>query len=167
MRFLLFNFLIVLATLSLMTPVPSYSAIEAVQFEDNKTLERYQSLIAELRCLVCQNQNLADSDADLAKDLRRKTSEMLKAGKSDKEILQYMRERYGDFVLYRPPLNASTWLLWLGPFVLLLIALVSILFRIKHSQNASNETSEFVIDDEQRQKIRDLLNQDSIHKKDN
>ena len=118
---------------------PVLASIEAVEFNDPKLLSRYQSLIAELRCLVCQNQNLADSDADLAKGLRRKTEEMLKANKTDKEILSYMQERYGDFVLYRPPLNAMTTFLWLGPFVLLLIAFISLILMIKRQQSFTVE----------------------------
>jgi len=161
MRLLVSSLFIVWSIFNL---TPAYSAIEAVQFENKKTLDRYQNLIAELRCLVCQNQNLADSDADLAKDLRRKTSEMLKAGKSDKEILEYMRERYGDFVLYRPPLNTSTSFLWLGPFVLLIIAILSILISIKRKQKSLITKPDISIDEDQRQQVRKLLNQDLISK---
>jgi cytochrome c-type biogenesis protein CcmH len=80
-------------------------------------------LTNELRCLVCQNQSLADSNAELAKDLRRQTYEMLTQGKTPDQVVQYMVDRYGDFVLYRPRLKTSTLLLWLGPFVLLLLVL--------------------------------------------
>lgn len=118
----------------------AHAVIEAVEFENPALLKRYQSLIAELRCLVCQNQNLADSDADLAKDLRRKTEEMLKAGQSDEEILGYMRERYGDFVLYSPPLNATTSFLWIGPFILLAIALISVFTFVKRKQTNTLST---------------------------
>ena len=136
----------------------SYAAIQAVQFDDTKTLERYQSLIAELRCLVCQNQNLADSDADLAKDLRRKTEEMLKAGSTDQEILDYMRERYGDFILYRPPLNSATSFLWIGPFVLLFIAAGGLFLSIKRKQKSLNSKQTSIATDTQLEKVRDLLN---------
>ncbi len=93
--------------------------VEVLEFASAEQEARYRSLIAELRCLVCQNQNLADSDADLARDLRQKTYEMIRAGASDAEITAFMTERYGDFVLYRPPLQLTTALLWLGPFLLL------------------------------------------------
>ena len=83
---------------------------------------RMTHITAELRCLVCQNQTIADSNAGLAVDLRRETRAMLRQGKSDAEIIAYMTARYGDFVLYRPPLQASTIMLWLGPFALLLLA---------------------------------------------
>ena len=83
-------------------------------------LERRELLIAaELRCLVCQNQSIAESNAELARDLRQQIREQLKAGKSDAEIRDFMTARYGDFVLYRPPLKGGTLLLWFGPFVLL------------------------------------------------
>lgn len=85
---------------------------------------RYQALIAELRCLVCQNQNIADSNAPLAVDLRAQVEEMILAGQTDAEIKDYLVERYGDFVLYRPPLKPQTWLLWGGPFLLLLLGLL-------------------------------------------
>jgi cytochrome c-type biogenesis protein CcmH len=81
---------------------------------------RLKRLESELRCLVCQNQTLADSSADLAEDLRREVRELALAGKSDAEIKAYLVARYGDFVLYNPPLKSTTWLLWLGPFALLL-----------------------------------------------
>ena len=80
---------------------------------------RLRALEEELRCLVCQNQTLADSSAPLAEDLRREVRELAVGGKSDVEIKQYLVARYGDFVLYRPPVKSTTWLLWFGPFVLL------------------------------------------------
>jgi cytochrome c-type biogenesis protein CcmH len=82
--------------------------------------ERMTRITSELRCLVCQNQTIADSHADLAVDLRRQTRELLKQGKTDREVLDYMTARYGDFVLYRPPLQANTALLWFGPAAMLL-----------------------------------------------
>ena len=85
---------------------------------------RYQHLLSELRCLVCQNQSIAESNAPLADDLRRQVRELMNAGRSDKEIQHYLTDRYGDFVLYRPPLKSTTVALWAGPFVLLLIGLV-------------------------------------------
>ena len=104
--------------------IPSFGAIETYLFQNEAQEKRYQRMIAELRCLVCQNQNLADSNADLARDLRAKTHAMIVAGASDAQIISYMVERYGDFVLYRPPFKSKTWLLWVGPFLILLVALV-------------------------------------------
>ncbi|HEY2561384.1 MAG TPA: cytochrome c-type biogenesis protein [Caldimonas sp.] len=93
---------------------------------------RMVRITSELRCLVCQNQTIADSNAGLAVDLRRETREMLKQGKSDAEIVDYMTARYGDFVLYRPPMRATTVLLWFGPALLLVVGgavLVAVLRR--------------------------------------
>jgi len=96
--------------------------------DDLELEKRVNSLSLELRCLVCQNETLADSRAGLAVDLRNQIREQMKAGKSDQEIVAYLTARYGDFVLYRPPVRPSTYLLWFGPFVLLLAGLV-VLFR--------------------------------------
>lgn len=90
--------------------------------------KRMMKLSQELRCLVCQNETLADSRADLAEDLRRQIREQMKAGKSDGEIVAFLTERYGDFVLYRPPVKPTTYLLWFGPFILLITGMV-LLFR--------------------------------------
>jgi len=133
-----------------------FAAIEAVQFENQQLETRYQDLIAELRCLVCQNQNLADSNASLAKDLRHKTEQMLKAGKTNQEILSYMQQRYGDFVLYRPPLTAGTSLLWLGPFVLLFLAATGLIFNIRRRQK-NHAIQPAAQDSVQRAKIQSLL----------
>ncbi|MFN7553106.1 MAG: cytochrome c-type biogenesis protein [Pseudomonadota bacterium] len=95
-------------------------AIGPLPFRDDAEQERFQRLVAELRCTVCQNQNLADSNAELAKDLRQRVFEMLQQGRSDAEIKQFLVERYGDFVLYRPPVKPQTWLLWFGPALVVL-----------------------------------------------
>ena len=113
----------------------SFAAVETYQFSDAEDEIRYQKMIAELRCLVCQNQNLADSNAELAQDLRAKTFEMINAGASNNEIAEFMVARYGDFVLYRPPLKGQTLLLWIGPFGILLIALIVFFITIRRSQS--------------------------------
>jgi cytochrome c-type biogenesis protein CcmH len=104
-------------------------------FEDPVQQQRYERLIQDLRCLVCQNQSIADSNATLASDLRREVRDLMKAGRSDDEIRGFMTERYGDFVLYRPPLRPRTWLLWAAPVLLLLggisIALTVIRRRVR------------------------------------
>jgi len=97
--------------------------------------ERFHALAEELRCLVCQNQTLADSDAALAADLRREVEELMLAGRSDEEIKAYLVQRYGDFVLYRPPLQRNTWMLWLGPFALLAIGGL-VWWRVQRSHRA-------------------------------
>jgi cytochrome c-type biogenesis protein CcmH len=91
---------------------------------DEKLDRQVQTLANELRCLVCQNQTLADSNAPLAVDLRNQMREQIKAGASERDVIEFMVERYGDFVLYRPPLKASTVALWAGPFVILLLGIV-------------------------------------------
>jgi cytochrome c-type biogenesis protein CcmH len=105
----------------------------AAQAQDDAALEaRMQAIAGELRCVVCQNQSVADSQAPLAEDLRQRIREQLKAGRSPEEIRRYMTDRYGDFVLYRPPVNTRTVLLWFGPALLVLaglVALVSVLRR--------------------------------------
>lgn len=98
----------------------SVFAQEPLVFENQQQQDRFDRLTRELRCLVCQNQNLADSDAPLAHDLRREVHAMLLAGKDETEIKQFMVQRYGDFVLYRPPMQNNTYVLWLMPLILLL-----------------------------------------------
>ena len=107
------------------------AAIEAYQFDSAEMEADYNQLINELRCLVCQNQNLAGSNADLARDLRRETYQMLQQGKSQQEVVDFMVARYGDFVLYRPQFKSSTYLLWLGPFLLLLLVLFLVVRRLR------------------------------------
>ncbi|NIM70649.1 MAG: cytochrome c-type biogenesis protein CcmH [Xanthomonadales bacterium] len=94
---------------------------EPLVFDDPEQQARFTRLTEELRCLVCQNQNLADSDAPLAHDLRDEIFEMMQAGRSDEEIKQFLIERYGDFVLYRPPLKGNTMVLWVAPVLMLLV----------------------------------------------
>ncbi|MEX2352637.1 MAG: cytochrome c-type biogenesis protein, partial [Gammaproteobacteria bacterium] len=102
--------------ISLITVILIYSVRAEVpaEFDDPQQQQRYQSMLAEIRCLVCQNQSLADSNADLAQDLRNEVHRMVAAGDSNQEIIDYLVTRYGDFVLYRPPLKTTTLLLWFG-----------------------------------------------------
>jgi len=112
-----------LAVVMALIPRSGAWAAEAQEAADDPVLEsRMMHVAAELRCLVCQNQTIADSHAGLAVDLRREIRTLLAQGKSDAEVLRFMTERYGDFVLYRPPVDARTWLLWFGPLALLGIA---------------------------------------------
>jgi len=90
-----------------------------------------QQLSAELRCLVCQNQSLADSNADLALDLKNQVREQIEQGASDRQVIAFMTERYGDFVLYRPPLKATTLLLWFGPVLLFAGGLIALFMRLR------------------------------------
>lgn len=115
--------------------------------EDPALQARFEKLTWELRCLVCQNQNIADSNADLAKDLRSQVRQMLLDGRSDDEILSYMTDRYGDFVLYRPTFTPKNWILWAAP-ALLLLAGVFILVRVVRRQAGSNGPEEGEAQDE-------------------
>ena len=104
--------------------------------------KRVSALAVELRCLVCQNQTLADSNAPLAVDLRNQIREQLKAGKSEQDVVDFMVARYGDFVLYRPPLKASTVALWAGPFAILVLGAWLLLRRIRRRPAAEPELTE-------------------------
>src|SRR5438034_1751303 len=106
---------------------------------DPELEKRVMKLSQELRCLVCQNETLADSRADLAEDLRSKIREQMKAGKSDKEIVAFLTDRYGDFVLYRPPVKPTTYLLWFGPFVLLIAGLALLFHYLKQRSELISE----------------------------
>ena len=116
------------------------AAIDVYQFDDPEKEKRFQELAYELRCPKCQNQNLADSNAEIAKDLRTKIQQMLVADKTNPEIIDYMVERYGDFVLYEPRVKPQTYLLWYGPALLILLGLVAIFFiirgRMKNKQSS-------------------------------
>lgn len=113
---------------------PLASAVDAYQFSNPEQQAAYNTLVSELRCLVCQNQTIGDSNADLAADLRRQVYEMLQQGKSKDEILQFMTERYGDFVLYNPPFKAKTGLLWLGPVTFLLVGLLVVFLFVRRKK---------------------------------
>jgi cytochrome c-type biogenesis protein CcmH len=114
----------------------------ALAQEDPALEKRVRELSSELRCLVCQNQTLADSNAPLAVDLRNQVREQLKSGKSERDVVDYLVARYGDFVLYRPPLKASTVLLWGGPFLLLAIGLALLVLRLRRRRAPGPELSE-------------------------
>ncbi len=116
-----------------------HAEIEVYQFTSPELELRYQSLTEELRCLVSQNQNIADSHAELAQDLRRKVYEMLSSGQSNAQIIDYMTERYGDFVLYRPPFNVRTILLWFTPVLALLIGALGFMSILNRRETNADE----------------------------
>lgn len=105
--------------LSLATSI-ALAGLEPLEFDDAAQRERYQALLHELRCTVCQNESLAESKAELARDMRLRIHQMLREGASDAEIKDFLVSRYGDFVLYRPPFQRNTWILWIGPGAILL-----------------------------------------------
>ena len=133
----------------------SSHAGEAIPLAEDPVVEQRMIAISEeLRCLVCQNESLAGSRADLAQDLRRELRTLIKANKTDAEIMEYMVSRYGDFVRYRPPMKPTTWLLWFGPFLLLLGGLVFLVRMVRRGQGRKQPP---VLDPEQRQKAQSLL----------
>lgn len=126
-------------------------AVDPLVFTDDAEAQRHQGLSEELRCLVCQNQSLADSDAPLAMDLRREVLDLMRSGMGDQEIKDYLVNRYTDFVLYRPRVNSSTYLLWFGPFLLVAIALWVLIRAIKRQQQLMNEEEQQDMNNNQEQ----------------
>ncbi len=153
-KLLIINFFLLL-TLICFTG-PTHADDVPFEFEDQKLEQRYKDLIGEIRCLVCQNQSLADSNAELAQDLRQEVQRMILDGQSDAEIIDFLTSRYGDFVLYRPPLKTTTYLLWFGPFLLLLLA---ILITINIARKRNN-TKAIPLSNEEKHQLDELLNQD-------
>ena len=138
--------------------IPSLAAAEEARpLADNPQVEaRLKTLAVELRCLVCQNQTLADSNAPLAEDLRREVREMIAKGMSDKEIIDFLVQRYGDFVLYRPPWKASTTLLWLGPFLLLIAGATGLVFALRRRQK---KLADVTLSEEEHNRVAQLLSE--------
>ena len=122
--------------------------------DDPVTEQRLISISEEMRCLVCQNESLAGSRSDLANDLRREIRILIKEGKSDKQIRDFMVERYGDFVLYRPPVKPITWLLWIGPFIILVIGIAGLLTYLRRRNSSIPNV---ILTDADNQKIDALL----------
>jgi len=152
MKRLLFIFLLIISC--------SSYAVDFRQLSDPKQQETYETLTKELRCLVCQNQTIGDSNAELAADLRRQVYEMLQQGKSKQEIIQFMTDRYGDFVLYKPPFKGKTSLLWIAPVIFLLVGLITVFFFIRRKKAAANlhtKAGALEMDVEKQKKIRSLL----------
>ncbi|MEA9603408.1 cytochrome c-type biogenesis protein [Polynucleobacter sp. JS-JIR-II-c23] len=123
--------------------------------DDPVTEQRLISISEEMRCLVCQNESLAGSRSDLANDLRREIRILIKEGKSDDQIRSFMVERYGDFVLYRPPVKPVTWLLWIGPFVILGLGIAGLLMYLRRRDSSVPNVT---LTDADNQKIDALLN---------
>lgn len=126
-----------LAALALAFAALAAAAVDPLPFADEAERARFNALAAELRCMVCQNQSLADSDAPLARDLRRELFELIRDGRSDAEVKAFLTERYGDFVLYRPPLDRRTWWIWFGPALLLLAGLVTVAAIVRRRRAAA------------------------------
>lgn len=137
-------------------------ANEATPMAKDTVLEAQVMAIShELRCLVCQNQTIADSDAELAVDLRNQVREMIVAGKDEDEIIDYMVERYGDFIRYRPPVQPTTYVLWFGPFILFAVGLGVLILNIRSRRRNTNETDEEQLSTDERERVQTLLKQTS------
>lgn len=119
----------------------AFANIEVHEFDNPAQEAQYKALIADFRCPTCQNQNLAGSDAPIAKDLKNKTYQMVKEGRSDSEIRDYMFERYGDFISYKPPVRPSTWILWFFPPILLIIILISWVVKNRNKNKLSKKVA--------------------------
>jgi len=143
-----------LIVILLFTSAQASARISAYEFDNAEQESIYTELVDELRCLVCQNQTIADSNAELAQDMKRKTHELVMQGKTKKEISDFMVQRYGNFVQYKPPVEPTTYLLWAGPFIILFIGLF---FLIKIIRNRKIEKPA-TLSDVDRSRAEDLLN---------
>jgi cytochrome c-type biogenesis protein CcmH len=132
----------ILALMMLVLPLSAYAGEAAPVAADVALEKRVNALSEELRCLVCQNQTIADSHAELAIDLKNQIREKLKQGASEREVVDYLVQRYGDFVLYRPPVKSTTWLLWFGPFLLLILGLVTLAAILRKRRHTLAQTPE-------------------------
>jgi cytochrome c-type biogenesis protein CcmH len=142
-----------LALMCLVLALPAMAVIETYEFSKPELEKRYHVLSQELRCPKCQNQNIADSNAPIAQDLRRLLYQQLESGASDQEILDYMVARYGEFVRYRPAFDRATAVLWFAPLILLLLAAVTVfmVLRRRDSEPAA------ALDSEEQQRLQELL----------
>jgi cytochrome c-type biogenesis protein CcmH len=145
----------VLILLFCLLPVFAYAGVAKDLAEDPVLEKRMIGLAEKLRCLVCQNESLASSRSELANDLRQEVREQMQMGKSDQEIIDYLVARYGDYVLFDPPMKSYTILLWYGPFALLLVGLIGLVFQLRKRKSNISEPH---LSDEDAKRAADLLN---------
>ena len=144
------------ATCLLLSGLAPLQAKEAVLSAEDPVLEkRLIHISEELRCMVCQNESLASSRAELANDLREEVRKLIREDRSDSQIKEYLVTRYGDFVLYKPEVKPLTWVLWFGPFLLLLLAIVGMAYYLRQRQSAQN--SRPVLSEDDRRKVQEIL----------
>jgi len=143
---------IILSLVLLLSVYSVHAKVESREFANPQMEADYNTLILELRCLVCQNQSLSDSNAELAQDMRAKVYKMLNEGKTKTEIADFMVARYGDFVLYRPPVKSSTFLLWFGPLIFFVVAAFIVFSYIRRQS-----TEKPVIEEKEQKKAHSLL----------
>jgi len=158
--------LLIFASMALGLLASAHAAIDTFEFANDAERQRYRNLIEELRCPKCQNQNIADSDAPIAMDLRNEIFRMLEEGKSNEEIIDFLVSRYGDFVLYKPPLTSRTLLLWYGPAGMLVIGfgVLGVILLRRRSQNKDRSAAGLSFDEQAR--LAALLEQNSKDNKD-
>lgn len=143
--------------LGLTLSLGAQAAIDTYEFKDEAARERYRTLTEELRCPKCQNQNIADSDAPIAMDLRREIYRMLQEGQSDDQIVDYLVDRYGDFVRYKPPVNAKTLLLWYGPVALLVIGFFVLAMILVRRRRSGAAAASHTLSEAERARLAQLL----------
>ena len=151
----LINLLILTLVLTFGASQAKASPVDTYEFRDEVTKIRFQALTKELRCPKCQNQNLADSNSPIAKDLRRELYELLQQGKADMEIVDFMVNRYGEFVLYRPRVSQLTYVLWFGPAVLILLGFIVVIIVVRRKPLAKDA---LILSTEQKDKLNNLIN---------
>lgn len=132
------------------------AASSLYQFDSSDQAQRFEVLTRQLRCLVCQGESIADSHADLAKDMRTRVHDMIVAGRSNQQIIQFMTDRYGEFILYRPPFVPRTYLLWVGPLLLLLLACAVIMYCVR---SARRKTASNGLEHSERERLSRLLDE--------
>ena len=130
------------------------SPVETYLFKNEVSQKRYQALVKELRCPKCQNQNLADSNSQIAVDLRQEVYEMIELGKADAEIVNFMVERYGEFVLYRPRVSSMTYILWFGPVIFLMVGIIIVIVMVRRKPNLKEKKS---LSSEQQDQLNQIL----------
>jgi cytochrome c-type biogenesis protein CcmH len=158
--------LIAAALLGLALAGGARAAIDTYEFKDEAERERFRTLTEELRCPKCQNQNIADSNAPIATDLRREIHRMLEEGKSNQDIVDYLVARYGDFVRYKPPVNARTLLLWYGPAGLLVGGLVVLGIIVVRRRRVENSPGQVMLSADEQARLDALLSSENQDKKD-
>ncbi|WOQ14533.1 cytochrome c-type biogenesis protein [Aeromonas media] len=135
------------------------AAIDVYTFDSDAQEQTFRELTKELRCPKCQNQDIADSNAGLAKDLRDKTYQMVREGKEKQEVVDYMVARYGNFILYDPPLMASTLILWLGPLLVIVIGATTVVVRSRRAP-AATKRMDNALSEEERRRLAELLKEE-------
>lgn len=149
---------LLLAGLFGMMVMTTHAAVTVYEFDNSEQETRYQALINDFRCPTCQNQNLAGSDAPIAQDLKQKTYEMIKEGRSDGEIRTYMFERYGDYISYKPPVRPSTWILWFFPPIVLVVVLIAWIYKSRGKKAKElNKPKALALTEQEQRQLDELL----------